>query len=352
MSELRKLLLDLQTNYPQACLSDHIKWIYQSEFGCGHFVSDTLQARIEMQKECAAARRGRCLFEKLGSGYRRVYLKNALELGASIDTLTAMFVQTAQNSRGSNSRFRTKLQELSQLCREGALPFSSGACQLYLLNYEAAGYPSVHHSTAYHKAYAPAYRVISENYARFFELFLRIDRLLASEKEVILVAIDGPCASGKTTLSSLLASCYDCGVFHADDFYLRPEQKTSERLQEAGGNMDRERLQEEVLTPLCAQAPVCYRPYSCKTQTLRDGTIIPFHRLNIIEGSYSLHPTLRHFYNLKVVLDISPEHQLRRLKRRESQKSLEAFLERWIPLEQNYARTTDLFSCADLIYPC
>ena len=41
-----------------------------------------------------------------------------------------------------------------------------------------------------------------------------------------VLAIDGPCGSGKTTLAALLARLYDCPVFHADDFFLRPEQRT------------------------------------------------------------------------------------------------------------------------------
>ena len=35
-----------------------------------------------------------------------------------------------------------------------------------------------------------------------------------------------------------------------DDFFLRPEQRTEERLKEVGGNVDRERFLEEVARPL------------------------------------------------------------------------------------------------------
>ena len=56
----------------------------------------------------------------------------------------------------------------------------------------------------------------------------RIDELLSRQGRV-LVAIDGKCASGKTTLAARLAECYDCNVFHMDDFFLRPEQRTEER---------------------------------------------------------------------------------------------------------------------------
>ena len=77
----------------------------------------------------------------------------------------------------------------------------------------------------------------------------QIDELW-EKKDMIIVAIDGKCTSGKTTSASKLAEIYDCNVFHMDDFFLRPEQRTSERFAEIGGNVDYERFQEEVLFPL------------------------------------------------------------------------------------------------------
>ena len=77
----------------------------------------------------------------------------------------------------------------------------------------------------------------------------KIDELL-TQKDMVIVAIDGKCTSGKTTLASKLAQIYDCNVFHMDDFFLRPEQRTPERFAEVGGNVDYERFQEEVLLPL------------------------------------------------------------------------------------------------------
>ena len=45
---------------------------------------------------------------------------------------------------------------------------------------------------------------------------------LLSEKETVIVAIDGNCTSGKTTLASQLAANYDCNIFHIDDFSSGP----------------------------------------------------------------------------------------------------------------------------------
>ena len=46
-----------------------------------------------------------------------------------------------------------------------------------------------------------------------------IDRLLVSSKSPVIVAIDGVCGGGKTTLGEWLAMQYDCNLFHMDDFF-------------------------------------------------------------------------------------------------------------------------------------
>ena len=62
----------------------------------------------------------------------------------------------------------------------------------------------------------------------------------------ILVAIDGRCGSGKTTLGEYLKGQFDCNLFHMDDFFLRMEQRTPDRMKETGGNVDYERFYETV----------------------------------------------------------------------------------------------------------
>lgn len=64
-----------------------------------------------------------------------------------------------------------------------------------------------------------------------------------------VLAIDGRCGSGKTTLAALLAQTLPCRVVHMDDFYLpfaarRPDWRTTPL-----GNMDLGRLRREVLEP-------------------------------------------------------------------------------------------------------
>ena len=162
----------------------------------------------------------------------------------------------------------------------------------------------------------------------------QIDDLL-TQKDAVIVAIDGKCTSGKTTLASKLAELYDCNVFHMDDFFLRPEQRTPERFAEVGGNVDYERFLEEALLPLKSSKTFSYRPFDCSTFTLSDPVIVTPKRLNIIEGTYSHHPYFGNPYDLKILLTIDEETQRRRILDR-PEFLQKRFFEEWIPMENRY----------------
>ena len=173
----------------------------------------------------------------------------------------------------------------------------------------------------------------------------RIDELL-EQKDMVIVAIDGKCTSGKTTLAGRLAEMYDCNVFHMDDFFLRPEQRTAERFAEVGGNVDYERFMEEVLLPLKAGKPFSYRPFDCRTFTLAEPLSVAPKKLNIIEGTYSHHPYFGNPYDLKIVLTIDDQTQHERIMQR-PEFLHKRFFEEWIPMENRYF---DSFTSLDNSY--
>ena len=170
----------------------------------------------------------------------------------------------------------------------------------------------------------------------------QIDDLLKNGRPIV-IAIDGNCTAGKTTLAECLAKEYDCNVIHMDDFFLRPEQRTAQRLAEPGGNVDYERFREEVLGNLRTGKVFTYRPYDCSTRTLKAPVEVQPKQLTVIEGTYSQHPYFGDAYDFKVFLSVRSELQRERILKRPPFLH-RRFFEEWIPMEQVYF---DHFQIAD-----
>lgn len=171
----------------------------------------------------------------------------------------------------------------------------------------------------------------------------------AAGRDRFLVAIDGRCASGKSTLGRYLVRQLPAGMVLMDDFFLRPSQRTPERYAQPGGNVDRERVRAEVIDPFLHGDPISYQPFDCSRMELADRISVPAAPILILEGSYSLHPYLRDAYDLKIFLSVSPEEQQRRLLLREGPSRLKDFNERWIPLEERYFEAMNPAACADIV---
>jgi len=172
-------------------------------------------------------------------------------------------------------------------------------------------------------------------------------RSLLSRQERVLVAIDGRCGAGKTTLAARLQAEFPCRVFHMDDFFLQPYQRTPERLQAPGENVDHERFLQEVLLPAARGEAVVYRPYLCAHEVLGPAVFVPPARLTIVEGSYACHPALWPYYHLRIFLTVDPREQLRRIEARSGPEKLRQFIDRWIPLEEQYFQAYSLAERCD-----
>ena len=175
----------------------------------------------------------------------------------------------------------------------------------------------------------------------------RIDSLLTRDGNVV-VAIDGSCTAGKTTLAAYLEKEYDCNLIHMDDFFLRPQQRTPERYAEAGGNVDYERFREEVLENLLAGKPFSYRPYNCSTGTLKDPVQVQPKKLTIVEGTYSQHPYFGDCYDLRIYLQVSEELREERIRKRPPFLH-QRFFEEWIPMENRYFEGFHISGTADMV---
>lgn len=342
----RNLLIKHYNAYPEMQVRDIFKFLYQSTFGCEHLVSNSDGIKEYIEKEFAGiSPEAQATIEELDGNYSRVHL-SYLNEGLSADTLAKLFIASAKKEDGLSS-LKEKLDVVREMTAEKLLPFSVEEFDVALGAWEAEGYPAIRHSEAFREKYRPAYRVISKAFAVFLPLFARLDKML--EEGNVKIAIEGGSASGKTTLGGLLEKIYGCTVFHMDDFFLRPQQRTPERYAEIGGNVDRERFLSEVLIPLSRGEDIEYRKFDCSVMDLGPVERVTPERLTVIEGAYSMHPELAGYYDLSVFLDVSPEKQRERIIKRNGPKMAQRFFNEWIPLETKYFEGTDIESRCDMV---
>ena len=180
-------------------------------------------------------------------------------------------------------------------------------------------------------------------------LLLRIQALIL-QKGHVLAAIDGMASSGKTTLAAALAEAIPgCHVVHVDDFFL-PAQRRADVRARLTANADLERLDADVLAPLCAGKDALFRPFRCHPEPafLPPVRIPADFQAVIVEGAYSLHPLLADRYDLGVVMTIGADTQRARIRARNGEAMLARFENEWIPLENRHIRVHRLLERCDV----
>lgn len=178
----------------------------------------------------------------------------------------------------------------------------------------------------------------------------RVDALLQVRPRVLL-AIDGNCCAGKTTLAGRIGARLNAPVFHMDDFFLQPAMRSPERLSTPGGNVDAERFLAEVLLPVSRGESVSYVRYDCKENRLLSPKTVAPAAVSIVEGAYCLHPLLSPYYDLKIFCRIDPELQMERVRKRNGLAQAEVFRSRWIPLENAYIEAFQVEQSCDIVIP-
>lgn len=308
--------------YPAMEAEDEVKLLFQAALGCGHLLAeeDAVVRRIVDEEHALVPDSSEPLTEPLGGRYIRLNLRRAMAEGIRPEWIARMM-------RLSPAPVATRA-EVAQDERLGA--DARRVAQQLVENQDWL--PG--HSAAYRAAYAPAYRVIGREYLAALPVLSALARLWNRPR--LLLCIDGPCGSGKTTLSHLLAPVLQAEVVSMDDFFLPHGRKMPERLSRPGGNADWERVLEEFLHPWQTAGRASYRPYDCHTDSFLPARTVDSARIAVLEGSYSLLPALGGRADLRVFLTVNPQEQRRRILERNGPEALQSFVTRWIPLEQAY----------------
>ena len=354
--EFRDLFLEQIKRHSAMEPQDVVKLCYQAAFGAEHLLQDEEAAYRYLEQEYDAVEAdSEPLYEWIHPDVCRVNLAAWKREQLPLKWLFRMFAMSADNQPEDGRRmFRECVESVGTLIEEQEIErgtergtgLTGEKWHSFLSKYPVDQPAAVHHSEEYRRKERPAYRLVCGRFVRMFPILQAIAKL---SSEVKVVAIDGRCASGKTTLAGQLKQVTGAGLVHMDDFFLPPELRTEERLEEAGGNVHHERFMAEVLPHIAAPQSFRYRRFDCSRMELGNEREVPTGTLRIVEGVYSCHPALGQYMDLKVFCSVEHEEQLRRIKERDGCEMLEHFRNQWIPMEERYFQHFKIQENAEIV---
>lgn len=359
---MRNILRRHALTHPAMTAQDAIKLCYQATFGAEHLLQDRDRAFAYFMREWDALApeeislhdpthdiRVNRLCEPISPRYARVHLMAWKYGKLPPQWLFDMFFRTASEPSGLDAaELNLHMDTVAELAAQGALPFTAEDWLAAREAYEQSGGGAVHHSENYRAAEHPAYRVVDRRYTDLIPLLIKLNEAASQKDAPITVAIDGRAASGKSTLAHRLAEILGAGIVHMDDFFLPPALRTAERLAAAGGNVHHERFATDVLPYLRSNESFTYPVFNCSKMQLDGERSVDKGSWRIVEGSYSHHPGLGAYMDLKVFVDVSPGEQMRRILARNGEDMAKMFADRWIPMEELYFKTYCIQESADL----
>ena len=168
-----------------------------------------------------------------------------------------------------------------------------------------------------------------------------------------LIAIDGPGASGKSTLAAALSrKLHDCPVVPMDEFCYPPSGRGGEWWGESVRDygVDFQRCLEQVLTPASRGESIQYQRLDWDDFSLKwTKPIAAETRFLILEGANSLRRELRGYFHLKIWLNAPSETQLDRVAMRDGEHMLQHWTKEFLPAASAYQRDHEPRSSADLV---
>ncbi|MBR3589042.1 MAG: hypothetical protein IKL16_05720 [Clostridia bacterium] len=151
--------------YPKLQIQDVFKFLHQSALGCEHIVSSLEKATENIKEEYGRGiAKNKIFVEKLDGDYSRVHL-SCMDYGVSAEALGEMLFLSAKKGVDGKTKLKQKLKIAEEMITEGLLPFDIDEFRCAAQIWEKEGFPAIHHSEVFRRAYKPAYRVVSDKYA-------------------------------------------------------------------------------------------------------------------------------------------------------------------------------------------
>lgn len=334
-TELKEIILKSIEKHPLSQPRDLLKLLFQNEFGGGHLIKDEKEAFARLKDEYASLEpeRNDTFFEYIGNNKARANI--SAFTSEEMPILCKAFTESAKAANGSKEALFKKLDYLTELAKMQEIPYCESEIAQAVYSYKNGGDLLISHSERYREAYKPAYRVINKPYANAL-LAAKLALQISKGREYTVIAVDGMAGAGKTTAAEAIGTLLDANIIHADDFFLPPEMRSGERLAQPGGNIHYERLKAQVIDNLRQPEAFTYEVFDCGKGRISETRAVENKPFTVIEGSYSLHPALGDYADLRIFVKTDPETQLRRIKARNGEAAAEIFKAKWIPLENRY----------------
>ena len=319
-----------KNKYPKLEKQDIIKLIFQSSLGPSHFISNKDKVKDYLNKELLEEKNNEeNLYEYISTNYVRMNIFPYKHYFKETDTLIDMFIESANNANYNKDILKENL--LNYLTLDD------------LKNYD---YQAVSHSKTYKDNYKPHYRLINSRFIDLNMKYIQLDNFLNKQKDKSIIAIEGRCGSGKSTLSELFKDKYT--IIHLDDFFISIKEKSKINIQKYG-NINYKLVYENlsIIRNALNQniAKVTIKAFSCEKQEYYEKEIKLKNKI-ILEGTYSSSLYFNEFIDKITFLSVSKETQTERIQKRELSNR---FFSEWIPLEESYFKENDIISNCDLI---
>ncbi len=160
----RRILANHCARYPQFEVQDVYKLIHQGVMASEHAIADPEQARAWLEREAGGLGSGLPdpVIDPISQDGRiaRVHLRPYLAAGGDLEALLEAFICTANEQRGTKTELKRRWSLAEQMAEAGELELGAAAFRKFFSEMEQNGFPAVHHSEAYTRAYKPAYRVV------------------------------------------------------------------------------------------------------------------------------------------------------------------------------------------------
>lgn len=334
--------------------ADLVKLCFQAAFGAEHMLRDVEAARKRFLAEYHQAELTTAnLYELLSPEFCKISLPAWKTAGLPAEWLFRAFAYSTFMNQDRESRiplFHQYIHEAMELVPEELRTETIEFLKEYPVNEPVA----IHHSAEYKAANKPSYRLLTSKIIPILPVLKQLAKF-SSLYGVHVLTIDGRSGSGKSTMSDFLAAILRADIVHMDDFYLPPELRSEQRVNDPGGNVHYERFLREILPFLHSREGFSYPIYDCSVMKyVKERNIPPSPKedracYRIVEGSYSLHPIFGDYSDVSVFSDISPEVQKKRLTERESPEKFQMFVSTWIPREEKYFDTFRIREKADFV---